>query len=301
MSSPAQARLPERGFRLVMREAQLADLIQISCQNGTRGTFEVRTEETAGRLYFEAGKLVHAECEDEVGLNAVVKLLQSQRGEATQIDAPPPETRTIDMGGDVLLLHATQQLDEGRKRARSEPTTTVVQRVGPESQSCSRDQSGLRPPPPRPRSASSRPPPLPGASSLPPPLPRASSRPRTLLPPMGSRPPPLPSSTSLTGTFAATTARPAAVTDPDVHVVRISRTGSCQQSTGGSDPALPDRVFFAARSLAGIGRALGLGSSRALHLRGDERGLIVVTGSSITGVEGRCEPLNALSKKLEVS
>jgi hypothetical protein len=219
-------------------------------------------------LYFEGGRLVHAECEGETGFEAVVTMLGWSVGEAAAIGAIPAPERSIDLGCEALLLRAAHRLDEARRSdaSRPEPTTGVVPRM--------RLGQGAT------RRATPRPPPLPEASAELPPLPVShSTRPPPALPPR-TTPPVAP-------------ARP-------LRVVRMSRAGTLRQLEESRDDALADRVFVAARAAQTLGDALGLGRICAFHLQGEARGLVVCCGESITGVEGRSEPLAVLTEKLRV-
>jgi hypothetical protein len=120
-----------RGFAITLPSAQLGDLIQINCINRVRGAFRVTSDGGTGQLFFDAGLLVHASCGDQVGLDAVVKMLGWAGGSIEPCALAWPAETSIGMGADALLLHAAQQIDERTQAAlgREDATTKVVRRV----------------------------------------------------------------------------------------------------------------------------------------------------------------------------
>ena len=118
------------GFAIRLPSAQLGDLIQINCLNRVRGAFRVSSGAHQGHLFFEHGQLVHADFGAVTGLDAVVQMLGWRGGSIEPCVQPWPEESTIDMGADVLLLHAAQRLDEAaRADTGPEATTKVVRRA----------------------------------------------------------------------------------------------------------------------------------------------------------------------------
>jgi hypothetical protein len=117
------------GFSLQLAGAQLSDLVQLACQNRIRAVYEVRSPQTVGYLYFDAGRLMHAECGERVGLDAMVFLLGLTAGTILPTARPWPAEASIHMGADALLLTAAQRLDEDGEVRHREPTTRIVTKV----------------------------------------------------------------------------------------------------------------------------------------------------------------------------
>lgn len=255
------------GFSLHLEGAQLADLIQLSCQNNKRAAFEVVSPLGVARLFFDSGQLVHATCGAEQGLNAVVAMLRWKRGEATRIACDWPSEFTVGMGADSLLLHAAQLEDEGVRRsaappvdcAASEPTTCVVRRFDPAEHDVA------------------RPPPLP------------------TLPPMICE-----NASSAVPEFPSAPRLPSVQSDP-LRVAKVSSNGSVEQRSGGANSELVDRIYYSREVLSALGTTLGIGACRAAHFRGPNQSFLVCLGVSTTGVEGRCEAVHPLSKRLGVA
>jgi hypothetical protein len=114
-----------------------------------RGAFRVSSGPHIGHLFFEHGKLVHADFEDDVGLDAVVQMLGWRGGSIEPCNEAWPPLRSIDMGADALLLHAAQRIDEDPERplpGRDEITTKVVRRMDWSSeQAADTREGGLEP------------------------------------------------------------------------------------------------------------------------------------------------------------
>jgi hypothetical protein len=120
------------GFEIRLPGAQLGDLIQINCMNRIRGAFQLSSGPQRGHLFFDNGRLIHAELGTTTGLDAVVQMLGLRGGSIEPCVRAWPKEITIDMGADALLLRAAQRLDEA-PTARESPdhTTTKVVRRAP--------------------------------------------------------------------------------------------------------------------------------------------------------------------------
>lgn len=288
-----ESALPSRatGFSLHLEGAHIADLIQIACQNRTQSAFQLTSPQGQAQLYFGSGKLLHAQCKEKKGLSAVVEILQWEMGQATAMGANATPEETIGMEANALLLRAAQRQDEQAHsescnpaaRTALEPTTSVVRKFNPaeseEIASCE-PKVTVRPPPlptlPPMGEEGFRSTWAPGSITLPPPprLPNFGLSAQPVDKSQGSRSP--------------------------LRVVKLSSTGSVERRTGGADQDLVDRVFCASRIVASLGNKLGLGACKALHLRGEDSSLIVSKSASITGVEGCCEAVYPVARKLKV-
>jgi hypothetical protein len=126
------------GFSIRLPSAQLGDLIQINCGNRIRGAFRLSSGRHEGYLFFADGRLIHAQFGSAAGLDAVVQMLGLRGGSIEPCFVAWPERQSIDMGGDALLLHAAQRLDEMPRAAQTgvrEATTKVVRRISPPDES----------------------------------------------------------------------------------------------------------------------------------------------------------------------
>lgn len=279
------------GFSLHLNGAHVADLIQFACQNRTESAFQLTSPQGQAQLYFGSGELLHAQCAGKTGLSAVVEILQWQEGEAKAMEEVTAPEESIGMEASALLLRAAQRQDEQANEsltapvnhAASEPTTCVVRKCDPPPASLS---SSAEP------KVVVRPPPLPTL----PPMGADSFRSTWAMGIHALPPPPrLPKFELSAERFH----KPPAPNLP-LQIVKLSSSGLVERRTGGADQDMVDRVFCASRIVASMGNKLGLGTCRALHLRGEGFSLIVCGTEAISGVEGRCEALYPIAQKLKV-
>ncbi len=104
---------PDEGFRGVLRQVGLQDVIQMECIGMNSSVLEVQTDDGYGRIFIHKGELVHAEMGALKGAAAFYHLL-SQRGGEFQLrplsESPP---RTLEGSWEFLLMDAARLRDEG--------------------------------------------------------------------------------------------------------------------------------------------------------------------------------------------
>ena len=101
-----------------LREFVLSDIVQLL--ESSRKTGVLRIQDSGAALYFEQGRVVHAECCGFEGEEAVYLLFQAAQGEFSFQRETLPGTRTITSGTTHLLLEAARRLDESRRREEPE-------------------------------------------------------------------------------------------------------------------------------------------------------------------------------------
>ena len=69
-----------------------------------------------GKIYFEKGSVVHAECQNSKGIEAFYKLMEIEEGEFNIVDIPAESipTKTIAKATNQLLLDAAFLIDTKR-------------------------------------------------------------------------------------------------------------------------------------------------------------------------------------------
>lgn len=90
----------------------LADLFQLLSSSGRSGRLTIDHPEGTARLYFEEGKVVHAEFGSREGEEAVFALFADEQGSFEFVLGVPPPRVTIQVRGESLLLEATRRFDE---------------------------------------------------------------------------------------------------------------------------------------------------------------------------------------------
>src|ERR1700730_7638516 len=122
-------------FQGTLRDLHIADIIQLKCISGATSAVEItgpRGEKA--RVFFENGQVRHATAPGREGLAAFNEIVSWKGGTISEVSDAPPDTRTIDLDWQVLLMEATRKLDESaavRKprpaaRAAAKPKVLVI-------------------------------------------------------------------------------------------------------------------------------------------------------------------------------
>lgn len=105
------------GFSAQVNGASVADLIQMYCQTRARAAVEVRSGLQIGYLFFDQGRLVHAELGTLTGEPAVGRILGFVAGAFQPSLRAWPAHETIACSVESLLLRTAQALDESRRHS----------------------------------------------------------------------------------------------------------------------------------------------------------------------------------------
>ncbi len=120
------------GFAGQVTTANIADLIQFSCSNGSTLAFRVKTRIGQGYLCFEQGELHHAEFGLLRGEDAVFQMLSQDAGTFESCAHPRPGARSIDCSWQAVLPKAAQRSERvGNTSAPLLPGSTGEGRVNP--------------------------------------------------------------------------------------------------------------------------------------------------------------------------
>ncbi len=152
------------GFRGVLRQVSLADVIQMECLNRNSSVLEVICREWQGQVFIQEGAVIHAQVGDRNGEAALNKILSLKGGDFNLKPFFEPPERSIEGAWEFLLMEAARVRDETAETEAEEP---------PEIDPADIAASLPRPAPP------TRPPPM---STLP------SPPPVSLPSPVGNRP-----------------------------------------------------------------------------------------------------------------
>ncbi len=105
-----------------MREAPLADIIQLVGRSGKSGCFHVQQEARRARIYLKDGRLVHAETSSTEGLDALLEVAMWLDGryhfEASATEVPTTLTRP----NGALLMAFGERMDEWRILSQKIPS-----------------------------------------------------------------------------------------------------------------------------------------------------------------------------------
>ncbi len=106
------AATPTEGFRGMLRQVGLPDVLQMECLNRKSTLLEVTASSDAGRIYIEDGSIIHAETHTQSGEPALFQLLALSGGEFQIKPFTPPPRRTIDGHWESLLMESARLHDE---------------------------------------------------------------------------------------------------------------------------------------------------------------------------------------------
>jgi hypothetical protein len=103
---------PPSGFRANLNGAALSDLVQLECLNRVSGAFRITSGNAVGYLFFRQGEIIHAVTDQEIGEPAALVIMGWRDGTFEPCKLDLPESPTITMHWQHLLLRAAQIRDE---------------------------------------------------------------------------------------------------------------------------------------------------------------------------------------------
>lgn len=121
--------LPQEGFRGVMRQVGLQDVLQMECLGAKSSVLEVFTGKARGRIYIHDGSIVHAETGKLQGELALYSLLALRGGGFNLLQFVEPSQRSIHGQWEFLLMEAARLKDEGGlpETAEASPEISTAQ------------------------------------------------------------------------------------------------------------------------------------------------------------------------------
>jgi DNA-binding response OmpR family regulator len=105
-------RTPEYGFRGVMEQVDLQDLLQIECSKRNSSRLEVLTRAERGEIYIKEGAVIHAQTGELIGEPAFFQLLSLKGGEVRVRPYLDPPCVSIQNSWMSLLMEWAQRRDE---------------------------------------------------------------------------------------------------------------------------------------------------------------------------------------------
>lgn len=121
---------PQTGFRGLMRQVGLQDVLQMECLSRKSSILEVFTGKSRGRIFIKDGALVHAEFGVLEGEVALYGLLALQGGEFNLNGFSEPPRVTVSGPYEFLLMEAARLRDEGGPQPEPEPTPESTAALG---------------------------------------------------------------------------------------------------------------------------------------------------------------------------
>ena len=102
-----------QGFTGSLKIVQLDDLLQMCCLAGTTVTIQINNEQQQGAIFIKKGEIIHAQCGETYGEEALYVMMTWHDGHFKTLDATATETiTTINANYQYLLLEAARRKDE---------------------------------------------------------------------------------------------------------------------------------------------------------------------------------------------
>lgn len=129
----ATAAPPAEGFRGMLRQVGLPDVLQMECLGRKSSILEIHTGNTVGRIFICDGSIQHAEAGSLHGEPALFKLLGLKGGEFHLKPFTTPPKQTIDGHWESLLMEAARLRDEAEGAAAGidENATSLAPEIAP--------------------------------------------------------------------------------------------------------------------------------------------------------------------------
>jgi CheY-like chemotaxis protein len=108
----ATAEMPLDGFKGMVRQVGLTEVLQLECLGLKSSVLEIKGGEATGRIYISEGCIIHAEVGDIFGEKALARLFGLKGGEFHLKPFTQPARQTIDGQWEALLMEAAQSTDE---------------------------------------------------------------------------------------------------------------------------------------------------------------------------------------------
>jgi len=108
----ATAEAPAEGFKGMLREVGLTEVIQMECLGRKSSTLVIKGPNASGKIFICDGSIIHAEFESLVGEKALAALLGLKGGEFHLAPFTQPPRQSIEGQWEGLLMEAAQTFDE---------------------------------------------------------------------------------------------------------------------------------------------------------------------------------------------
>jgi CheY-like chemotaxis protein len=122
----ATADTPGEGFKGMLREVGLTELIQMECLGRKSSTLVIQGPNASGRIFISDGSIIHAEFESLIGEKALAKLVGLKGGEFHLTPFTKPPRETISGNWEGLLMEAAQTHDEQAEKAAAGETSEAT-------------------------------------------------------------------------------------------------------------------------------------------------------------------------------
>lgn len=104
----------KKGFMGTISDFQLSDLIQMNCLGRMTTALHIKAEDNEGEIYIGDGNIVHAQCGEKEGEEAMFEMLAWEGGNFSTERGKRTPKETIIKGWQSLLLEGMRRVDEAK-------------------------------------------------------------------------------------------------------------------------------------------------------------------------------------------
>lgn len=122
----AVASTPAEGFRGMLRQVGLTEVLQMECLGRKSSVLEINGRESSGRIYIQDGSILHAEAGETFGEPALFHLLALKGGEFQLRPYIKPSRQTIDGHWESLMMEAARLSDEASAGGSPDVSATTT-------------------------------------------------------------------------------------------------------------------------------------------------------------------------------
>ena len=142
----ATAEAPVEGFKGMLRQVGLIELLQLECLGRKSSVMELKGSNANGRIYISEGSIIHAEFGSIFGEKALARLLRLTGGEFRLAPFTQPSRHTIDGQWEGILMEAAQSSDEqaGDEAARAQGGGAANVDLAPMDHAAHREETDRR-------------------------------------------------------------------------------------------------------------------------------------------------------------
>jgi CheY-like chemotaxis protein len=119
----ATAETPAEGFKGMVRQVGLTEVLQLECLGRKSSVLEIKSAQASGSIYISEGSIIHAETGALIGEKALARLFGLKGGEFKLKPFTQPSRQTIKGKWEGLLMEAAQASDEqaGELTSQAQP------------------------------------------------------------------------------------------------------------------------------------------------------------------------------------
>jgi CheY-like chemotaxis protein len=142
----ATAEAPAEGFKGMVRQIGLMELLQLECLGRKSSVLEIKASNADGRIYISEGSIIHAEIGGIFGEKALARLYGLKGGEFRLAPFTQPARQTIEGQWEGLLMEAAQASDEqaGERAAQEERGELTSGDMEPKTEAATPDEADRR-------------------------------------------------------------------------------------------------------------------------------------------------------------